>query len=241
MEKILIISKRELSSYFDSLTAYILIVVFLGMSGFFTWLYGSDIFFIGQATLQPFFGVAYWTLFFFIPAITMRSIAEEKSSGTIELLLTKSITDWQIVIGKFLSSLYLVLIALALTIPYYITISFIGPIDHGAVWCGYLGMVLLSSALIGIGIFASSLTNNQIVAFLLSLFVGIFFLIIFNVLAGSSTGFMGQLFSYLSISTHYDSMARGVIDLKDIIYFGSILFISLMLAASVLSKRNIVE
>ena len=105
MEKILIISKRELQSYFDSLTAYILIVVFLGMSGFFTWLYGSDIFYIGQATLQPFFAVAYWTLFFFIPAITMRSIAEEKSSGTIELLLTKSISDWQIVIGKFLSSL----------------------------------------------------------------------------------------------------------------------------------------
>jgi len=241
MEKIFIISKRELSSYFDSLTAYILIVVFLGISGFFTWLYGSDIFFIGQATLQPFFGVAYWTLFFFIPAITMRSIAEEKSSGTIELLLTKSITDWQIVIGKFLSALYLVLIALALTLPYYITISFLGPIDHGAVWCGYLGMILLSSALIGIGIFTSSLTNNQIVAFLLSLFVGVFFLIIFNVLADNATGFIGQFLSYLSISTHYDSMSRGVIDLKDIIYFGSILFISLMLAASVLSKRNIVE
>ena len=241
MEKILIISKRELQSYFDSLTAYILIVVFLGMSGFFTWLYGSDIFYIGQATLQPFFSVAYWTLFFFIPAITMRSIAEEKSSGTIELLLTKSISDWQIVIGKFLSSLYLVLISLALTLPYYITISMLGPVDHGAVWCGYLGMILLSSALIGIGVFASSLTNNQIVAFLMSLFIGVFFLIIFNVLAGSSTGFVGQLLSYLSISTHYDSMARGVIDLKDIIYFGSILFISLMLAASVLSKRNIVE
>lgn len=241
MEKILIISKRELQSYFDSLTAYILIVVFLGMSGFFTWLYGSDIFYIGQATLQPFFSVAYWTLFFFIPAITMRSIAEEKSSGTIELLLTKSISDWQIVIGKFLGALYLVLISLALTLPYYITISMLGPVDHGAVWCGYLGMILLSSALIGIGIFASSLTNNQIVAFLLSLFIGVFFLIIFNVLAGNSTGFVGQLLSYLSISTHYDSMARGVIDLKDIIYFGSILFISLMLAASVLSKRNIVE
>lgn len=241
MEKILIISKREVRSYFDSLTAYILIVVFLGMSGFFTWLYGSDIFYIGQATLQPFFAVAYWTLFFFIPAITMRSIAEEKSSGTIELLLTKSISDWQIVIGKFLSALYLVLISLALTLPYYITISMLGPVDHGAVWCGYLGMILLSSALIGIGVFASSLTNNQIVAFLLSLFIGVFFLIIFNVLAGSSTGFAGQLLSYLSISTHYDSMARGVIDLKDIIYFGSILFISLMLAASVLSKRNIVE
>ena len=241
MKKILIISKRELSSYFDSLTAYILIVVFLGLSGFFTWLYGSDIFFIGQATLQPFFSVAYWTLFFFIPAITMRSIAEEKSSGTIELLLTKSITDWQIVIGKFLGALYLVLISLALTIPYYITVSMLGPIDNGAVWCGYLGMILLSSALIGIGIFTSSLTNNQIVAFLSSLFIGVFFLIIFNVLAGSSTGFIGQLLSYLSISTHYDSMARGVIDLKDIIYFGSILFISLMLAASVLSKRNIVE
>src|SRR4030043_526026 len=132
MRQIWVISKRELRAFFDSLTAYILITVFLGLSGFFTWLFGSDIFFIGQATLQPFFSVAYWTLFFFIPAITMRMLAEEKRSGTIELLLTKSVSDWQVILGKFSACLLLIIIALALTIPYYITVWAIGPIDPGA-------------------------------------------------------------------------------------------------------------
>jgi ABC-2 type transport system permease protein len=128
-----IIAKRELKSFFDSLVAYILLIVFLGISGFFTWLFGSDIFFIGQATLQPFFSIAYFTLFFFIPALTMRMIAEEKRSGTLELLLTKPVSDWNVVMGKFLAALILIMIALALTLPYYITVWALGPIDHGAV------------------------------------------------------------------------------------------------------------
>ena len=241
MKPILVIARRELNVFFDSLIAYILLIVFLGISGFFSWLYGSDIFFIGQATLQPFFSIAYWTLFFFIPALTMKMIAEEKKSGTIELLLTKSVTDWQVVLGKFIAALSLIIIALAFTLPYYITVWSIGPIDHGAVWCGYLGMILMSMALISIGLFASSITNNQIVSFLLSLFIGVFFLIIFDVLANNFTGSLGQIFNYLSISTHYDSISRGVIDSKDLIYFFSISFFGLLLSESVLSKRNIVE
>ncbi len=241
MEPILVIAKRELKAFFDSLAAYILISVFLGLSGFFTWLFGSDIFFVGQATLQPFFSVAYWTLFFFIPAITMKMIAEEKRSGTIELLLTKPVNDWQVVLGKFTAALTLILIALVLTLPYYITVWALGPIDHGAVWSGYLGTILISSVYIAIGLYASSVTNNQIVAFLLSLFIGVFFLIIFDVLASNFTGFLGELFSYLSISTHYESISRGVIDSKDIIYFLSLTFLGLFLAEISLSKRNIVE
>ncbi|KUG25947.1 gliding motility protein gldf [hydrocarbon metagenome] len=241
MKPVWIITKRELRSFFDSLIAYIMITVFLGLSGFFTWLYGSDIFLLGQATLQPFFSVAYWTLFFFIPALTMKMLAEEKRSGTLELLLTKPVSDWQVLLGKFTASLLLIVIALALTIPYYITVSSIGPVDHGAVWCGYLGMILMSMSYIGIGLFASSITNNQIVAFLTALFIGLFFLIIFNVLANNFTGNLAQLFYFLSISTHYDSISRGVVDTKDIIYFVSIAFIGLTLAESVLSKRNIVE
>ncbi|OGU55205.1 MAG: ABC transporter permease [Ignavibacteria bacterium RBG_13_36_8] len=241
MRQIWVISKRELRAFFDSLTAYILITVFLGLSGFFTWLFGSDIFFIGQATLQPFFSVAYWTLFFFIPAITMRMLAEEKRSGTIELLLTKSVSDWQVILGKFSACLLLIIIALALTIPYYITIWAIGPIDHGAVWSGYFGMILMSMVYISIGLLASSITNNQVVSFLLSLFVGLFFLIIFDILAGSSTGFVGEFLNYLSLSSHYESVARGVIDTKDIIYFLSITFLGLVLAEAALAKRNIVD
>ncbi|MAT58597.1 MAG: ABC transporter permease subunit [Melioribacteraceae bacterium] len=241
MKSIWIIAKRELNSFFDSLIAYILLVVFLGISGFFTWLYGSDIFFVGQATLQPFFSIAYWTLFFFIPALTMRMLAEEKKSGTLELLLTKSISDWQVVLGKFTAVLMLIVIALLLTLPYYFTIASLGPIDHGAVWLGYFGMILMSMTFISIGLFASSITNNQIVSFLLSLFVGVFFLIIFDVLAGSFTGETGQFFSYLSLATHYDSISRGVVDSKDVIYFLSITFFGLLLAESILSKRNIAD
>lgn len=241
MKKIWIIAVRELKSFFDSLTAYILIVVFLGLSGFFTWLFGSDIFFIGQATLQPFFSVAYWTLFFFTPALTMKMLAEENKSGTIELLLTKSVTDWQVILGKFLACLMLIGIALALTLPYYISVWALGPIDHGAVWCGYLGLILMSAAYISIGLFASSVTNNQIVAFLLSLFIGVFFLIIFNVLSSNFTGLLGEIFSYLSLSTHFDSISRGVVDSKDVIFFLSIAVFGLILAESSLSKRNLVE
>jgi ABC-2 type transport system permease protein len=241
MKEIWIIAKRELKSYFDSLSAYILITVFLGLTGFFTWLYGSDIFFIGQATLQPFFSIAYWTLFFFIPALTMKMIAEEKKSGTMELLLTKPVSDFQVVTGKFLAVLLLVIIALAFSLPYYITVSLIGPVDHGAVILGYFGMILMSMTFISIGIFASSITNNQIVAFLLSLFIGVFFLIIFDVLSANFTGGLGLFFNYLSLSPHYESIARGVIDSKDLIYFLSITTLGLFLAKTVLSKRNIVE
>jgi ABC-2 type transport system permease protein len=239
MDKIWIIAKRELQSFFDSLTAYIMLVAFLGFSGFFTWLYGADIFLRNQADLQVFFNIAYWTLFFFIPAITMRTLAEENKSGTIELLLTKAISDWQVVFGKFLACLLLILIALALTIPYYLTVWKLGPVDHGAVLTGYLGLILMSATYISIGIYTSSITNNQIVAFLLALLVGIFFHVIFGVLASSFTGFIGGIFSYLSVSTHFDSIARGVIDSKDIIYFFSIIFLALVLSESTLSKRNL--
>ena len=241
MHSIWVISKREFNSFFDSLVSYIFLVVFLGISGFFTWLLGSDVFLIGQATLQPFFSIAYFSLFFFIPALTMRMVAEEKRIGTIELLLTKAVSDWEVILGKFLACLTLIAIALALTLPYYITVWALGPVDHGAVWCGYLGMLLMSMAYIAIGIFASSITNNQIVAFLLALLIGVFFLIIFNVLSGSFTGTIGQLLDYMSMSTHFDSISRGVIDSRDLLYFLSITFLGLMLAESSLSKRNIVE
>jgi ABC-2 type transport system permease protein len=241
MHAIWVITKREFNSFFDSLVSYIFIVVFLGISGFFTWLLGSDIFLIGQATLQPFFSIAYFSLFFFIPALTMRMIAEEKRIGTIELLLTKAVSDWQVILGKFFACLILIAVALVLTLPYYITVWALGPIDHGAVWCGYLGMILMSMAYISIGLFASSITNNQIVAFLLALLIGVFFLIIFNVLSGSFTGTIGQLLSFLSMSNHFDSISRGVIDSRDLFYFLSITFFGLMLAESSLSKRNIVE
>ena len=238
MKQIWTISKRELQSFFDSLMAYIMLIAFLGFSGFFTWLYGSDIFYVKQASLQSFFSIAYWTLFFFIPALTMRLFAEENRSGTIELLLTKPLTDWQVVLGKFLSTLVLIIIALLLTIPYYITVSSIGHIDHGAVLSGYLGLILMSAAYIGIGVFTSSISSNQIVGYLLALFIGIFFQIIFGMLASNFVGFIGEILNYLSVSTHFDSISRGVIDSRDLIFFLSLIFLGLILTEANLTKKR---
>ena len=238
MSKVWIITKRELASFFDSLIAYVMIVLFLGLSGAFTWLFGSDVFFINQANMQVFFNIAFWSLFFFIPAITMRMIAEENKAGTIELLITKAVSDSQIVWGKFLACLILVLIALVCTLPYYITISQLGNIDDGAVIGGYLGLILLSASYISIGLFASSVTQNQIVAFLTAIFIGVFFHIVFGVLSSSVRGFFGELFNYLSMSTHFESMSRGVVDSRDLIYFGSIIAMGILLSQVMLSKRN---
>jgi len=238
MKEIWIIASRELNSFFNSLMAYILLIAFLGFSGFFTWISGADVFLVGQANMQSFFGIAYWTLFFFIPGLTMGLLSEETRSGTIELLLTKPVSDWQVLAGKFLSTLVLICIALAFTLPYYITIATLGPLDHGSVWTGYLGLILMSASYISIGLFASSISKNQIVAFLSALLIGIFFHIIFGVLSGNFNGFLGGIFSYLSLSTHFESISRGVIDTKDLIYFFSLIAIPMILAQSMLARRR---
>ncbi len=239
MKTIWIITKRELGSFFDSLIAYIMLVLFLGFSGFFTWLYGHDIFFVGQASLQSFFGIAYWTLFFFIPALTMRLIAEEKKTGTLELLLTKAVNDRQVVLGKFLATVILIAIALLFTLPYVITVASIGNLDNGAVIGGYLALLLMSGAYTAIGLFTSSITSNQIVAFLAAIFIGLFFHIIFRFIASDMSGIAGNIFSTLSLSDHFDSLSRGVIDSKDVIYFASIMFMGIFLSEVSLAKRNL--
>lgn len=234
-----IIAKRELASFFDSLVAYILLFAFLGFTGFFVWLNGNgDVFFRKQADLNVFFSIANLTLFFFIPAITMRLLAEEKKSGTIELLLTKAVENQHLIVGKFLAALMMVLIALFFTIPYYISISTLGNFDHGASISGYLGLILMSAAYISIGLFTSSLTNNQIVAFLLALLIGACFHFLFGILAGSSSGWISELFDTLSLSNHFDSISRGVIDSKDVIYFLSVTAIGLLLSQFIISKRG---
>lgn len=219
MKTIWTITGRELSAYFDSLTAYILLVLFLGFSGLFTWLFGNDIFILGQASMGVFFSIGYWTLFFFIPALTMRLIADDRRSGTLELVLTKSVGKEQLVAGKFLSAWLLIAIALIFTAPYVITLANIGNLDSGEVIGGYLALILMSASYIGIGLYASSLTSNQVVAFLVALLVGLVFHVVFGILAQNISGSAGHLFFQLSMSTHFDSISRGVIDLTDVLYF----------------------
>ncbi len=239
MKQIWTIAKRELSEFYNSLIAYILLIAFLGFTGFFTWLSGNgDIFFRKQADLQVFFSIANITLFFFIPAITMKLLAEEKKVGTLELLLTKPVSDFQLVLGKYLAGLLMIISALLLTIPYYVTVSTLGNFDHGASIAGYFGLILMSSAYIGIGLFASSISKNQIAAFIVALLIGVCFHFLFDILSNSNSGLLSEIFETLSLSNHFDSISRGVIDSKDLIYFLSITFFALILAQFMVSKRN---
>jgi ABC-2 type transport system permease protein len=169
----------------------------------------------------------------------MRMIAEEKKTGTIELLLTKPITDRQLVLGKFVAALLLIAITLLFTLPYVISISALGNLDNGEVVMGYLGLLLMSAAYIAIGLYASSITNNQIVAFLTALFISLFFHVIFDVLDSGLSGWLAQLFNMLNLSAHFESLQRGVFDTKDIVYFLSIIFLGLFLTESNIARRKI--
>lgn len=238
MRAILLIVRKELASFFDSPMAYLVIVTFLAVSGFFTWWFGTDVFIRGIADLSTFFNVANWSLFILIPAITMRTVAEERKSGTLDLLLTRSITPQQVVAGKFLACLALIVLTLLCTLPYYATVAMLGPIDHGTAVCGYLGLVLMSAAYIALGIFASTLTANQITAFILALVIMALFHFGMSVLAANLTGLPGQVFRYLSTGTHFESMGRGVIDSRDLVYFLTLITAGLVLASHELARRG---
>jgi len=238
MKQIWIISNRELRSFFDSLIAYILFTIFFVICGYFIWFGQRNIFVIGQADMRSFFEIAHILFIVFIPAITMKMIADERSSGTIELLLTKPITDWQFVFGKYLASLLLISITLAFTFIYYISISTLGPIDHGEVWTGYFGLILMSSAYISLGIMCSTITKNQVESFLLALVINLVFFLIFGLLSMFISGIFAETINYLSFRNHFESISRGVIDSKDLIYFISITLIGLIISGSLLAKRN---
>lgn len=237
MSTVFHICRREIIAFFSSLAGYVLVILFLGISGFFTWLYGSDVFFIGQANLNSFFNTAFWTLFFFIPAITMRSLAEEKRSGTLEWLITHPVTEARVVLGKWLACWVLVAVSLLLTLPYYLTIAWLGPVDHGAAVGGYLGLLMISAIYIGIGIFASSLTVNQIVAYLIALFTGFVFHTLFDLISGTLTGTTSTLLAYAGTTFHFETMARGVISLDNMVYGLSVTAFSLCLATVNLKRR----
>ena len=239
MHAVWTICKREINAFFDSLTAYVLLVIFLGLSGTFTWLFGQgDIFFVGQASLSTFFQVAFWTLFFFIPAVTMSMIAEERRSGTLELLATKPIDDLHIVAGKWLAAWGLVAIALAFTLPYYVTVAQLGPIDHGATISGYIGLLLVSAVYVSIGLFASSLTSNQIVSFLLSLFIAVFVHMLFGQMSSILPGAAANVAEFLDLQQHFQTMARGVIDAASVLYVGTLTVVVGLAATVSLKSRS---
>ncbi|WP_310377678.1 gliding motility-associated ABC transporter permease subunit GldF [Flavobacterium sp.] len=225
---------REIKSFFGSPIGYLVIAVFLIGNGLFLWVFKGEynILDSGFADLSPFFTLAPWILIFLIPAVTMRSFSDEKKQGTLELLLTKPLSIWQIVNGKFLGSLILIVMSIIPTLIYVWVISGLGSpegnIDMGSTMGSYFGLLFLIAAYSAIGIFTSTLSENQIVAFIVAVFLCFFFYFGFESLASIFPSFEG-LISNIGMQNHFKSMSRGVIDTRDVIYFLSItvLFLSL--------------
>jgi len=234
MTAALAIWRREFRAYFNSPVAYFVIVVFLALVGalFFIPFFTQD-----RVSMRSFFGLVPFLFVFFAPAITMRLVAEERRSGTIELLITLPVRDVDVIVGKFLAALSLLLVALILTLPYAVTISFFGPLDWGPVWGGYLGLVLLGSAYLSLGLMASSFTENQIVAFVVALFLSMFFLMVDNFVAYLPSA-MVEWVEYLSFGKHFDNAARGVIDTRDVVFYLSFIVLCLFLAFRSLESRR---
>jgi ABC-2 type transport system permease protein len=228
------IFQKELRSYFNSAVAYVVIVVFLAIVG---WLYTSSMFLVNVASLRLMFEWIPLVFLFVVPAVTMRLLAEEKKAGTIELLTTKPLHDWEIVAGKFLAAWALIGVTLLPTLIYYITVAFLGDIDHGPVIGGYLGLLLMAGVYVAIGLLASSVTENQIVAFIVGLLMMFAFFMMDKVLI-FVPDFMTSVIEYLGIDFHFSNIARGVIDSRDIVYFGSMLGFTLYLSVVSLERRK---
>jgi ABC-2 type transport system permease protein len=220
------IFKKELSTFFSNATGYIVIGIFLTITGLFLWVIPGEynILSAGYANVDGLFYLAPWLFLFLCPAITMRFFAEEKQSGTWELLITKPISKLQIVLGKYFAGWLLVTLALLPTLLYYFSVSYlaepIGNVDSGAFWGSFIGLFFLAAIYVAIGTFSSSLSNNQVISFVLAVVISFFFYYGFDLLAGfTHSGQFLQIIESLGIHSHYKSMSRGVIDSRDVLYF----------------------
>ncbi len=234
MHQILTLAKKEFRSYFDSPVAYVVITLFLIIAG---WQFSTTLFLNKTADLRTLFNIIRFILLFFIPALSMRLISEEKRLGTIELMMTLPIKDWKMVLGKYLAAYLLVAVTILLTIIHYITITSLGNPDLGAVIGGYIGLLLLVGVYLAIGIFTSSLTQNQIISFIIA-FVIIFFFFLLDKVIVFLPGFIANILEYLSTDYHFNNVARGVIDSRNLIYFFSLIFLFLFLTVQTLESRK---
>ena len=238
MRNIMTIANRELRSYFDSPVAYIILTAFLLLAG---WMFFSSFFLMGQAEMRSFFTPSPYSpsmlLVILAPALTMHLFAEERRSGTIEMMTTLPITDTEVVLGKFLASVGLLKVALALTLVYAFTVSGVGDLDWGPVISGYFGMILFVSSMLALGLLASTWTENQIVAFIFSFMLSAALYFVFWLQFFVPQSIAGVV-EYLSLAFHLDNMARGVIDSRDVIYYLSLTGGALFLAVRSLERRH---
>ncbi|MFT4542247.1 MAG: ABC-2 type transport system permease protein [Planctomycetota bacterium] len=223
MSNTLIVFKRELRSYFTTPVAYVFLVVFLILTGVFTW-YMGGMYDRNQADLQAFFGYHPWLYLALIPAISMRMWSEERRGGTIELLLTLPITMWQAVAGKFLAAWAFCGIALLLTTTNWISVAYLGDPDHGVIMAGYLGSFLMAGGFLAIGSFISALTKNQVIAFVITVMVSMGMILagfpmVLDIFSSWAPDFFVDTIRSFSFLTHFDSITRGVIEARDLLFF----------------------
>lgn len=237
--------KKEVRSFLSSLIGYVVMGVFLLLIGLFMWIFPGEwnVLDNGLSSLDTLFTIAPWVFMFLIPAITMRSFAEEQRTGTIELLLTRPLSDLQIILAKFFGGVILVLISLLPTLVYYITIYLIGSpagnLDAGATWGSYIGLLFLGSAYVSIGIFTSSITSNQIVSFLLSVVICFFMYIGFESIGSFDLfGSFDRYIIALGMNDHYKGLSRGLVDTRDVLYFVLLSTVFILGTQTVIQSRK---
>jgi len=228
------IFKRELRGYFDSPVAYVVITAFLLVTG---WFFTTNFFVVAQADLRVIFSIIPFIFLFFTPAITMKLISEERRGGTMELLVTMPISDAAIIVGKYLAALALLVASIIPTLVYFITVAILGDVDPGPAIGGYLGLILMGAAYLAIGTFGSSLSDSQVIAFIVSFFITFLFFLLDKVLFLLPTWLVSWV-EYLSIESHFQNVSRGVVDSRDLIYYLSLIGISLYFASRSLASRR---
>lgn len=236
MKNIITIARKEFRTYFESPIAYIFITAFLLLVNF---LYLWTFFLVGQADMRSFFGFMPFVFLFLVPSITMRLWAEERKMGTLEVLLTLPVQEKEVVLGKFIASFVFLLVMLTLTFNIPLLVGFLGDPDWGTIICGYLGCLLMGASYLAIGLFASALSDNQIVAFILAIAICTAMLIVgewfFLILVPD---IFVPVFNYLGLGTHFESMGRGVIDTRDLFYYISVIGVFLYLNVYTVENRN---
>lgn len=236
---------KEIRTFLSSVTGYVVILVFLVVTGLFLWFFPNDfnVLDYGYANLDGLFIVAPLVFLFLVPAVTMRSFSEEKKSGTIELLFTRPLSDMQIIMAKFFAAVTLILFSLLPTLVYYFSVYQLGfpagNLDSGSIWGSYIGLLFLGATFASIGVFSSSLTDNQVVSFILAIIISAFLYLGFEFIYSLDLfGSIDLFIRSLGISSHYSSISRGVVDTRDIVYFSSVIALFLYLTNFSLSKRS---
>lgn len=237
--------KKEISGFFSSLSGYIVIIVFLIINGLFVWIFpgANNVIDSGYASLNGLFTIAPWVFLFLAPAVTMRMFSDEKKTGTIEMLLTRPLSDFQIIFAKYLAALTLVLFSLLPTLIYFYSVyqlgNPVGNIDTGGTWGSYIGLFFLSAIYVSIGVFSSSITDNQVVAFIVGMLLCFIAYIGFDYLSEFAVfKSINGLVINLGINEHYKSMSRGVIDSRDMVYFISVIAFFLLITKTKLQSRK---